>query len=120
LNPRWQFSAAWHFHSGWPTTDVLYSLAPLANGRRVLVSANGDVYGLRLPEYHRLDLRATRRFKTKHGELRAYLDVFNAYDRTNLLGYDHRVTISGPQVSDVKKPREQLPLLPSAGVSWEF
>jgi hypothetical protein len=120
LNPRWQFSAAWHFHSGWPTTDVLYSLAPLSNGRRVLVSANGPVYGLRLPDYHRLDLRATRRFKLKHGDLRAYLDVFNAYDRTNLLGYDHRVTISGTQVTDVKKPREQLPLLPSAGVSWEF
>ncbi|MSU47696.1 MAG: hypothetical protein EXS37_01140 [Opitutus sp.] len=120
LNPRWQFSIAWHFHSGWPTTDVLYSLAPLSNGRRLLVSANGAAYGLRLPDYHRLDLRATRRFKVKRGEVRAYVDVFNAYDRTNLLGYDHRVTISGPQVTDVKKPREQLPFLPSVGVSWEF
>ena len=120
LNARWEFSAAWRFHSGWPTTDVVYSLAPLANGRRLLVSANGAVNGLRMPDYHRLDLRATRRFKLRHGELRAFLDVFNAYDRTNLLGYDHRVTVSGLQVTDVRKPREQLPLLPSVGVSWAF
>ena len=120
LNPRWQFSAAWHFHSGWPTTDVVYSLAPLNSGGRRLVSTNGPIYGLRLPDYHRLDLRATRRFKVKLGEVRVFLDVFNAYDRLNLLGYDHRVTVSGTQVTDEKKPREQLPFLPSVGVNWEF
>jgi hypothetical protein len=119
-NRRWQFSAAWQFHTGWPTTDVIYSLATLTNGRRVTVSANGPVYGLRLPDYHRLDLRATRRFELKRGELRVFLDVFNAYDRVNLIGYDHRVTVSGTQVTDVRKPREQLPFLPSLGVNWEF
>ena len=119
-NARWQFSTAWQFHTGWPTTDVVYSLAPLTNGRRVLVSANGPIYGLRLPDYHRLDLRVTRRFQLRHSELRAFLDVFNAYDRVNLVGYDHRVTVSDAQVTDVRKARDQLPLLPSAGVSWEF
>jgi hypothetical protein len=120
LNPRWQFSAAWQFHTGWPTTDVVYSLASLTNGRRLAIAVNGPIYGLRLPDYHRLDLRATRRFKVKWGEVRVYLDLFNVYDRTNLLGYDHRVTISGTQVTDVKEPREQLPFLPSIGVRWEF
>jgi hypothetical protein len=120
LNPRWQFSAAWHFHSGWPTTDVVYSLAPLNNNRRLLVSANGTAYGLRLPEYHRLDLRATRRIKVRRGEVRAFIDIFNAYDRANVLGYDHQVTVVGTEVTDRKKAREQLPFLPSLGVSWEF
>ena len=120
LNPRWQFSAAWHFHSGWPTTDVVYSLASLANSRRVLVSANGAPYGLRLPDYHRLDLRVTRRWQTRLGELRAYLDLFNVYDRMNLLGCDHQVSVSGTTVTDRRKPREQLPFLPSVGVSWAF
>jgi outer membrane cobalamin receptor len=117
---RWAFSAAWQYHTGWPTTDVVYSLSPLANGRRLLVSANGPIYGLRLPDYHRLDLRATRRIALRRGELRVFLDVFNAYDRKNALGYDHRVTVSGAQVTDVREPREQLPLLPSLGASWEF
>jgi outer membrane receptor protein involved in Fe transport len=119
-NPRWQFSAAWQYHSGWPTTDVIYSLAPLTNGRRLLVSTNGPVYGLRLPDYHRLDARATRRVALRRGELRLFLDLFNAYDRTNLVGYDHNVTVTGTQVADVKTPRDQLPLLPSLGAGWEF
>jgi hypothetical protein len=119
-NPRWQFSTAWQFHTGWPTTDVIHSLATLTNSRRVLVAANGPVYGLRLPDYHRLDLRATRRVKLAHSDLRLFLDVFNAYDRTNLVGYDHNVTVAGTLVTDAKIPREQLPLLPSAGASWEF
>ncbi len=119
-HPRWTFSAAWQYRSGWPTTDVVYTLAPLNNGRRLLVSANGPVYGLRLPDYHRLDLRATRRFVLRRGELRVYVDVFNAYDRLNYLGFDHKVTVAGTQVTDVKEPREQLPILPSFGVSWEF
>jgi hypothetical protein len=117
---RWQFSVAWQLHSGSPTTDIVYSLAPLTNGRRLLVSTNGPIYGLRLPTYHRLDARVTRRFKLTHGELRAFLDVFNAYDRENLVGYDHNVTVAGTLVTDTKTPRKQLPLLPSAGLSWEF
>jgi len=120
LNPRWQFSASWQFHTGWPTTDVVYALANLTNGRRVLVSANGPVYGLRLPDYHRLDLRATRRVATRHGDLRLYFDLFNAYDRTNAVGYDHRITVTGTEVLAVRKLREQLPLLPSVGAVWEF
>ncbi|MEY4939940.1 MAG: hypothetical protein RIQ93_1675 [Verrucomicrobiota bacterium] len=119
-NTRWSLSASWQYHSGSPTTDVVYSLAPLTNGRRLLVSANGPLYGLRLPAYHRLDLRATRRIHIGRGDLRVFLDVFNAYNHTNVVGFDHRVTIAGAQLTVVRKPREQLPLLPSAGVNWEF
>lgn len=119
-NARWQFSAAWQYHSGWPTTDVVYSLQTLTNGRRLVVGANGPLYGLQLPAYHRLDLRATRRFALKRSELRVFLDVFNAYDRVNLIGYTHDVSISGTNVTDTREPREQLPLLPSVGLSWEF
>ncbi len=117
---RWTFSAAWHFHTGWPTTDVTYALAPLNNGRRLLVSANGPAFGLRLPAYHRLDLRATRRIPLRNGELRVQLDVFNAYDRLNFLGYDRKVSVAGNAVTVRREAREQLPLLPSAGVIWEF
>jgi outer membrane receptor protein involved in Fe transport len=119
-SPRWQFSAAWQYHTGWPTTDVVYSLASLTNGRRVAVAANGPVYGLRLPVYHRLDLRATRRIQFARSQLRIFLDVFNAYDRVNVIGFDHRVTISGTEVISTRKPRDQLPVLPSIGVDWEF
>jgi hypothetical protein len=119
-NQRWQISAAWQYHTGWPTTDVVYSLVTLTNGRRVAVAANSDVYGLRLPEYHRLDLRATRRIQLSRSQLRLFLDIFNAYDRVNIIGYDHRVTISGAEVISSRKVRDQLPILPSVGAEWEF
>jgi hypothetical protein len=119
-NPRWQFSGAWQFHSGWPTTNVDYALATLTTGRRVLVSANGPLYGLSLPDYHRLDLRATRRFTLRRGELRVFVDIFNAYNRTNYVGYIHNVSVAGTTITETRKPRDQLPLLPSAGVAWEF
>lgn len=119
-NARWQFSAAWTFHTGTPTTDVVYSLATLTNNRRVLVSTNGPTYGLRLSDYHRLDARVTRRFTTKRGEIRTFLDLFNLYDRTNLVGYDHNVVVNGTTVTDTRKPRKQLPFLPSIGAEWSF
>lgn len=119
-NHRWQFSAAWQYHTGWPTTDIVYSLVTLTNGRRVAVAANSDVYGLRLPEYHRLDLRATRRIQLARSQLRLFLDIFNAYDRVNIIGYDHRVTISGTELFTTRKPRDQLPILPSVGAEWDF
>lgn len=119
-NPRWQFSAAWQYHTGWPTTEVVYSLATLTNGRRQVVAANGALYGLRLPDYHRMDLRVTRRFALRRGELRVFVDIFNAYDRTNFVGYNHNVSISGTDMTVTRRPRDQLPLLPSGGVHWEF
>ena len=48
---------------------MIYSLSTLTNGRRVLVSANGPIYGLRLPGYHRFDARVTRHVPLKRGEL---------------------------------------------------
>jgi hypothetical protein len=61
----------------------------------------------------------TRRWQTRLGEVRAYLDLFNVYDRVNLLGFDHQVSVSGTTVNVRRKPREQLPFLPSVGVSWQ-
>lgn len=119
-NARWSFSAAWQFHTGWPTTDVGYVLIPLNNGRRFVQRVVGPVYGKRLPAYHRLDLRATRRWELKRGELRVFADLFNAYDHANLLGYTYRANVQGSQVTAQPKPKELLPVLPSLGVEYEF
>ena len=117
---RWSFSAAWQYHTGWPTTDVGYVLVPLNNGRRFVQRVVGPAYAERLPAYHRLDLRATRRWTLKRGELRAYVDVFNAYDHANLVGYTYSANVQGNQVTAQPKPKDLLPLLPSLGVEYEF
>lgn len=117
---RWSFSAAWQYHTGWPTTDVGYVLVPLNNGRRFVQRVVGPAYAERLPAYHRLDLRATRRWVLKRGELRAYVDVFNAYDHANLVGYTYSANVQGNQVTAQPKPKDLLPLLPSLGLEYEF
>lgn len=119
-HPRWRFSAAWQYHSGWPITDVHYSLTSLSGGGRAIVRRFGPTLGSRLPDYHRLDLRATHLIPLRQGELRVFIDVFNAYDQANPLAYDYSPTVVGGVLQERKKPRNMLPLLPSIGISWEI
>ena len=118
---NWQLSAAWQFHTGWPYTDQIFSLVRLNDGTLTTSWVYGPVGGLRAPSYHRLDLRATRTYRLKHGTLRAYADIFNAYDRQNVVGFDnHYAYVQNGQLIVVKTPGKMLPLLPSFGLSWEF
>ena len=49
------------------------------------------------------------------------MDIFNAYNRRNEVGYDnHYAYIQQGRLIVVKTPGTMLPLLPSAGLSWEF
>lgn len=116
----WQLSAAWSFHSGWPTTGTSYRLESLTGGRQVAVPVIGPAYGLRLPDYHRLDLRVTRRLPGSRGEWRVHLDLFNAYGRANLLGYLHRAVWRDGRLEVAREPRTQIPFVPSLGATWEF
>jgi len=117
---RWSFSAAWQYHTGWPITAVNYSLVTLSNGSRVTVRSFGPTLGARLPDYHRLDLRASRTIALRHGVLKVFVDVFNAYDQRNLIAYDYSTSSAGGVLTVTKKPRDLLPIIPSAGLSWEI
>lgn len=119
--PAWQLSASWQIHSGWPYTDQNFSLVTLDSGALVYTWNYGPYGGLRAPAYHRLDLRATRTFKLRHGTLRAYVDIFNAYDQQNQVGFDeHYAYIDQGRLVVVKTPGTMLPLLPSFGLGWVF
>lgn len=117
---RWQFSAAWHYHTGWPFSETSYQLVPLADGSHVIVGSLDAPFSLRLPAYHRLDLRVTRQFYLQRGRLSAYLDLFNAYNRSNLIGYNRKLIVTETAVEVMAQPRKLFPFLPTAGLSWEF
>lgn len=118
--PLWRLSAAWQFHTGWPITDTQYSLATLANGSRITTRGFGPVFGSRLPAYHRLDLRASRTIPLRHGTLKVFVDIFNATNRDNAIAYDYSTTISGGVLTVRKHTRAMLPIIPSAGISWDL
>jgi len=75
----------------------------------------GIVYGPlnqgRLPYYHRLDMNVKRTFILgDYSDLEVTLSVTNVYNRNNIFYFDR-----------VRYERvDQLPLMPTLGVSWTF
>lgn len=127
-SPKWSVSAAWQAHSGWPFTPQIIEFDTLSVFQdEGLESALrwreefGDLNSDRLPAYHRLDLRVTRRFALAGSNLDIYLDLFNAYDQQNLRSYDYGTQFIGNDLKWIRYPDEELlPILPSIGFRWEF
>jgi hypothetical protein len=90
---------------------------PLRSESRTFGPINGD----RPPPYHRLDVRASKLFRVGRGQLEAYLDVFNAYNRKNAEAFDYTVWVN--QEGTMRVERSINPLLrifPTLGVRWQF
>ncbi len=118
---EWELSARWSFGSGFPFTRTagLYESLPFGNGISTdYTTENGDmgiyysdVYGGRLPTYHRLDLGAKRKFSLgRRSILEVSLSVTNTYNRRNIFYFD-RVTFDRVN---------QLPILVCMGATLSF
>jgi hypothetical protein len=117
----WSFDARWNLGSGFPftQTSAFYEQNTFTNGINTdYVNQNGELgiqYGQlsggRLPYYHRLDISLKKKFIiSKNSILEATASVTNVYDRKNIF-YVNRVTAAR---------KDQLPILPSVGVSLTF
>ena len=118
---QWELSGRWSFGSGFPYTQTqgVYELLNL-DGRigNGYVSDNGvygvhygELYGGRLPTYHRLDVGVKRKFSVgKRGLIEVDLGVTNLYNRDNIFYFDR---LSAERVN-------QLPILISAGIDYKF
>jgi outer membrane receptor protein involved in Fe transport len=100
----WDISAAGEAHTGWPKTE----LGGLRNETRYSV-------------FHTLDARVSRDFTLRRGELTAFLEVTNLYNRSNqcCTEYSLQPTASGTDEL-VAREAHWLPILPSLGVVWRF
>ena len=118
---EWELSARWSFGSGFPFTRTagLYESLPFGDGISTdYTTENGDmgiyysdVYGGRLPTYHRLDLGAKRKFSLgRRSILEVSLSVTNTYNRGNIFYFD-RVTFDRVN---------QLPILVCMGATLSF
>ncbi len=114
--PRWEFTLAALWHSGWPSTEV-----ELAATDPVPLVSVGQVNGSTLRDYARLDARVARRFTFDGGsELTVFLEVSNLTDRRNDCCSEYEIEIDDGAAELDVVPRESLPLLPSLGFVWEF
>jgi hypothetical protein len=76
---------------------------------------NGAFNSRRLAPFHQLDVRVDKRWVFSDFTLGAYLDLINAYNRTNpdFIDYNHDFTENASVTGS-------LPLVPSLGVRGEF
>lgn len=117
LGKNWSLSLAWRFHSGWPTTPASLSSVEDEEGEPQPVLVLGPLDSERLPDYHRLDLRASRAWELRSGRLVFFLDLQNVYNRRNPAGFDYSVDDEGRLVVE----GERWPgFFPSLGITWEF
>src|SRR5262249_42274336 len=119
---HWEANLRWNFGSPFPfsRTQGNYEQLSFGNGLSSnFLNQNGQLNQLleaqmnqgRLSYYHRLDASLKRSFKvSKNSILDVAASVTNVYDRENIF-YVNRVT--GERIN-------QLPILPSVGVSLTF
>ncbi|MBM3404536.1 MAG: TonB-dependent receptor [Bacteroidetes bacterium] len=118
---NWIFDVRWNYGSGFPFTQTqgYFEKINFSNGiNSNYTTSNGELGILyadynegRLPSYHRLDLSIKKIWNLgRFSKLEADLSVTNVYDRSNIFYFD-RVTY---------KRVNQLPIMPSAGLSFNF
>ncbi len=111
VNDRLNLSAKYRYGSNLPIAGFYAE----ANVGFVLASERNL---LRVPPYSRLDLRANRAFFFKRSKLTLYAEVANVLNRIHYRYTDASVD---PRTGRVVFDRDTLfPLLPAAGVTWEF
>ena len=117
---EWEFSGRWTFGSGYPFTQTqgMYEQLHVESIDFDYTHANGtygvhyaELFGGRLPNYHRLDLGVKRKFSIgKRSLLELSLSVTNVYNRNNIFYFD-RLTF---------ERIDQLPILISGGINFSF
>jgi len=118
---QWEFSVRWNFGTGFPFTQVQGFYEHLTfpggvnndyvieNGQLGLIYA--DLFGGRLPTYHRLDIDMKKNFYLgANTKLVLDLSIINVYNRENVFYVD---LVTNEIVY-------QLPFMPSAGISLYF
>ena len=116
-----KFGLRWSIGSGFPFTQTLgfYEKfnfdkgidANYANSNGDLGILYDDLNGGRLPYYHRLDFSVSKDFVFKQRrKINVNFSITNIYDRDNIFYFD-RITYTR---------ENQLPFLPSIGLSYKF
>jgi hypothetical protein len=104
----WQYGLKWSFHTGSPYTPIV-GTGTFPDGR--VRPIYGPINSRRVPNYHRLDLRADRVFSPRWT---GYLELINAYARKNVAGYQYSADYS------TRESVYQLPALISFGVQYKL
>ncbi|NUN69880.1 MAG: TonB-dependent receptor [Bacteroidetes bacterium] len=113
LGEGWQIGAKFQFASGNPYTPV----AGVVKKGGIYYLVDGPVNSARYPDYHKLDIRVDRQFVLNGWSLTAYIDLWNVYNKDNVMSYSYKADASGNITMTVKP---DFGITPIAGVSAKF
>ncbi len=119
LGKHWRLNVAWSFHTGQPTTPLTLEPVEDEDGELVFEPVLGELNSVRLPDYHRVDLRASRTWEIGGGrKLGFFVDIQNVFDRNNVAGFD--VEIDDEEGTVDFETEYWAGILPSVGITLEF
>jgi outer membrane receptor protein involved in Fe transport len=110
---NWQIGFKWQFASGNPYTPVVGTIKKGGLFYVIDGARNSDRY----PDYHKLDIRIDKKFVFNSFTLTAYLDLWNIYNRTNVLSYTYSTDAAG---NITQNERLDFGLLPIIGLTAQF
>ena len=85
----WHLYLSWRFHTGDPRTPLEHKNVLSEDGNTIIACDRrfGETHTERLPPYHSLDFRITKRSPYKRWALTWYFQVLNLYNHTNVDQY---------------------------------
>ncbi|MFA6456665.1 MAG: TonB-dependent receptor, partial [Bacteroidota bacterium] len=113
LGDGWQIGAKFQFASGNPYTPVV----GVAKKGGVFYLVDGPVNSARYPDYHKLDIRVDKQFVLYGWALTAYIDLWNVYNRENVMSYSYKANADGTITTNIKP---DFGITPIAGISAKF
>ena len=115
---NWETGGTFTFQTGQSYTGATSRGDVLLPGhtRGASKTAMSDLYGLRLPSSHQLNLYLAYTFKMFGKQARAVLDVYNVYNRRDILMRIYNTRQSETLVEDMRL----LPIIPSLSLEVKF
>ena len=120
--PTWHLYISWRFHTGEPRTPLIHTEV-LQDGNILCNRQFGDTHSERMPAYHSLDFRMTKRSPYRRWELSWYFQILNLYNQRNLDQYafsEVRDEETDAIIDCTVDGEPLLPILPTLGVTVRF
>lgn len=109
----------WNYRSGKPITELDNEIV-INDNKILLFYRPGKINNIRLPDFHRLDVRFNYTVKSFAGKFTFAFEIMNLYNKKNIRDYEYSYTYNGYTNKLIvnRKANYWLPLIPSFGINW--
>ena len=109
----WQIGAKFQYASGNPYTPA----HGVTEKNNTFFVVEGETNSARYPDYHKLDIRIDKQFIFESWSFSIYLDLWNVYNRDNIISYSFRADTNGEILTI---PRYDMGITPILGFTAKF